>query len=73
MDKEREYLFKVVISGDIADEAIGNIFSDRFFVSAERKSPIVVYMEMTQTDANQLNDRYTDFFEVTRAPIDWHI
>jgi len=65
-------LFKVIIENITADTAVGNIFSDAFFVEAGRVSPIVLYVNMTGRDAIYLMETNDDF-TITRAPDDWKI
>ena len=70
--EEDTYLFKVVVRGFKADNAVETIF-DGFAGFLDRKSPMVFYAEMTGTDAIQMMNLFPETFEITRAKPDWHI
>lgn len=66
-----EFLYKIVVRGDTASNAFGNFFSDDLYFKINRVSPIVVYANLSDSDAIELAQR--DDFEVTRARSDWSI
>lgn len=64
-------LWKVTVGGEVADNAVGNLFSDDLFFKVERNSPIVFYAKMSASDAIALAQE--PYFEVARAREDWSI
>lgn len=64
-------LYKVIVGGDTADNAIDTLFSDDMYFRQTRTSSIVVYLSLSNEDAIELATRPD--FEVTRAPSNWSI